>query len=120
VPRLTRQATVLLVEDVARSLDYYRDALGFDVDVYAPLPEDYGFARRDDCYVHLARSQTRRAGAVDLFDAYFYVDDVDELHAELAERGADVVQEPVEQNYGLRELRVRDPDGYVLAFGQVP
>jgi catechol 2,3-dioxygenase-like lactoylglutathione lyase family enzyme len=25
---------------------------------------------------------------------------------------------PVDQGYGQREFRVRDPDGYILAFGQ--
>jgi uncharacterized glyoxalase superfamily protein PhnB len=52
-----------------------------------------------------------------MFDVYVYVDDVDALHAELVERGADLLHGPVEQAYGLRELRVRDPHGYVLAFG---
>jgi hypothetical protein len=54
----------------------------------------------------------------DMFDAYFWVDDVDGLHAELLERGAELLHGPVEQGYGLREIRARDPHGYVLAFGQ--
>jgi uncharacterized glyoxalase superfamily protein PhnB len=54
-----------------------------------------------------------------MFDVYVYVDDVDALHEELVGRGADLVHGPVEQGYGLREIRVRDPDGYVLAFGRL-
>jgi hypothetical protein len=40
------------------------------------------------------------------------------LYADVVERAAEVVHGPVDQDYGLRELRVRDPDGYILAFGQ--
>jgi catechol 2,3-dioxygenase-like lactoylglutathione lyase family enzyme len=54
----------------------------------------------------------------DMFDVYFWVDDVDDLYAELTERGAELVHGPVAQGYGLREFRVRDPDGYILAFGR--
>ena len=33
-------------------------------------------------------------------------------------RGAEVLHGPVDQEYGQRELRVRDHEGYILAFGQ--
>jgi uncharacterized glyoxalase superfamily protein PhnB len=55
-----------------------------------------------------------------MFDLYIYVDDVEVLHAEFVERGADILSPPVDTEYGLREIRVRDPEGYVLAFGKVP
>ena len=48
------------------------------------------------------------------------MDDVDALHDELRARGAEVLNAPVHTEYGLREIRVRDPDGYVLAFGKLP
>jgi catechol 2,3-dioxygenase-like lactoylglutathione lyase family enzyme len=121
---LTGHATVLLVEDVSRSLEYYRDALGFEVEAYEANPEHYGYARRDACFVHVARFEGARAHpnheAVppDMFDVYVWVDDVDELHTELAGRGAELLHGPVEQPYGLREIRVRDPDGYIFAFGR--
>jgi predicted enzyme related to lactoylglutathione lyase len=121
---LTGHATVLLVEDVRRATDYYRDALGFDVELYDRIPDHYGYAQRDGCHVHFARFDgvTPRSNSEvvppDMFDAYFWVDDVDRLYGDVVERGAEVVHGPVDQGYGLREFRVRDPNGYVLAFGQ--
>jgi catechol 2,3-dioxygenase-like lactoylglutathione lyase family enzyme len=121
---LTGHATVLLVDDVRRAIDYYRDALGFTVELYDRLPDHYGYAGRDGCHVHFARfegARPRPNSAVvppDMFDVYFYVDDVSALHDELVERGAELLHGPLEQGYGLREIRVRDPHGYVLAFGQ--
>jgi catechol 2,3-dioxygenase-like lactoylglutathione lyase family enzyme len=121
---LTGHATVLLVDDVRRAIDYYRDALGFEVELYDRIPDHYGYAQRDGCHVHFAGFEgtgPRPNSDVvppDMFDAYFWVDDVDGLHTELFERGADLLHGPVEQGYGLREIRARDRDGYVLAFGQ--
>jgi catechol 2,3-dioxygenase-like lactoylglutathione lyase family enzyme len=122
---VTGHATVLLVDDVRVALDYYRDKLGFEVEQYNANPEHYGYARRDVCAVHFAcfkdaeARPNSKAIPPDMFDVYVYVDDVDALHAELTERGADILHVPVEQGYGLREIRVRDPDGYVLAFGKL-
>ena len=122
---LTGHATVLLVEDVKRALEYYRDRLGFEISEYDRLPEHYGYASRDDCHVHFASFEgvaprpNSEVAPPDMFDIYLWVDDVDAFHAELVERGADVIQEPVDQGYGLRDVRVRDPHGYVLAFGKI-
>ena len=121
---LTGHASVLLVADVARSLQYYRDALGFETRAWDVNPEHYGYASREDCHLHFARFESARArpnheeAPPDMFDVYVWVDDVDALYAELSSRGADLLHGPVEQEYGLRELRVRDPDGYILAFGR--
>jgi catechol 2,3-dioxygenase-like lactoylglutathione lyase family enzyme len=122
---LTGHATVLLVEDVQRALEYYRDRLGFEISEYDRLPEHYGYASRDGCHVHFARFEGVRprpnheVAPPDMFDIYFYVEDVDAFHAELVGRGADLLHGPVDQGYGLREVRVRDPHGYILAFGKV-
>jgi len=41
------------------------------------------------------------------------------LHAELQTNGADIVYGPVVQDaYQMEEFAVRDPEGYVLGFGQ--
>ena len=121
---LTEHATVLLVDDVCGMLDYYRDKLGFEVEEYDLNPEHYGFARRGACAVHFAcfRDAGPQPNSVavppDMYDLYVYVDDVEGLHEEVVERGAELVHPPVDQAYGLREIRVRDPGGYILAFGE--
>jgi catechol 2,3-dioxygenase-like lactoylglutathione lyase family enzyme len=123
--RFAAHATVLLVQDVNRAADYYRDQLGFEVSSYEANPHHYAYASRDDCHVHFAcfKDAVPRPNSVaappDMFDVYVYVDDVEGLHEELVERGADIVLGPVDAVYGLREIRVRDPHGYILAFGKV-
>ena len=119
-------ATVLIVDDVAEALDYYRDKLGFEGHAWEINPTHYGYAEREGCYVHFCHADGARpkpnhvAFPPDMFDLYVYVDDVDVLHEELAGRGAEILNPPVNTEYGLREIRVRDPHGYVLAFGKLP
>jgi uncharacterized glyoxalase superfamily protein PhnB len=85
----------------------------------------YGQATRDGCQIHFAcfneLGPRPNAEVVppDMFDVYLYVDDVDAIYEEFRELGADLVHGPVDQGYGLREIRVLDPHGYVLAFGKM-
>lgn len=59
--RLTGHAAVLLVADVARSTDYYRDALGFESTRWEVNPEHYGYASRHGCHLHFARFEGARS-----------------------------------------------------------
>jgi catechol 2,3-dioxygenase-like lactoylglutathione lyase family enzyme len=121
---LTGLAPVLLVTDVQVAAEYYRDRLGFDVSFYDRIPEHYAYVERDGCHLHFARFDgvaprpNVEVVPPDMFDVYFWVDDVDAFHDEVVARGADVIQAPTDQGYGLRDIRVRDPSGYILAFGK--
>lgn len=48
--------------------------------------------------------------------AAYYRDDA--CHAEISDRGADVVETPADRPYRIRELVVRDPNGIDIVFGQ--
>ena len=43
--------------------------------------------------------------------------DVDAQFASLKDK-VDVIQEPITKFYGMREWYMKDPDGYILCFGQ--
>lgn len=120
--KLAAHATVLLVDDIVRATDFYRDKLGFEVTFYEANPRHYAYAARDDVYVHFAcvAGVPPRPNHPEMFDLYIYVDDLDSLHRELVERGAELLEGPVERDYGMRDLRLVDPHGYELAFGQTP
>jgi catechol 2,3-dioxygenase-like lactoylglutathione lyase family enzyme len=115
-PMMVGSATVLVVGDLAKSLEYYRNALGFDVTFQYGSPAFYACLCRDEVAVHLiAAHETKRLpghGAVCVF-----VKDVDAVHAELAGRGAKVVKPPQNYDYGMRDFDVVDLDGNQLVFG---
>jgi uncharacterized glyoxalase superfamily protein PhnB len=67
---------------------------------------------RDDDYGTLVG--TPGPGGVALYVA---VADSDALHARAAAAGLDVVEAPVDRDYGSREFTCRDPDGRIWTFG---
>jgi len=44
------------------------------------------------------------------------VDDADEHYARSVQAGADILKEPVDQAYGVREYGARDPEGQLWYF----
>ncbi|MDK1327328.1 VOC family protein [Arthrobacter sp. zg-Y1143] len=46
-------------------------------------------------------------------------DDLDGLFARLEAAGADVVQEPIDQDYGVRDCAFRDPTGNLIRINQI-
>jgi catechol 2,3-dioxygenase-like lactoylglutathione lyase family enzyme len=106
-------APLLLVPDVCATADFYRKILGFKGDPGAGT-SDYSVVWRDNAAVHLARGEQAPTG-VRLF---FWVKDVDGLHAELIGRGA-AIEVPIgTRSYGVRDFSVRDPNGILVVFGQ--
>lgn len=115
-PMMARSATVLVVSDLAAGLAYYRDVLGFQVTFEYGEPLSYACLCRDEVALHLlAASGTKRLpghGAMCVF-----VRDVDRLYAELSGRGAELLNQPEDRDYGMRDFDVVDADGNQLTFG---
>ena len=126
-------ATALLqVFDMNAALAFYR-ALGFTVAERSPAVEDGGeryshWCRlsRDDATLMLNTAYDsiadRPAGiAPERYAAHgdtcLYIDcgDADALHAEFAAAGM-ACAAPNDTPYGMRQLYVPDPDGYLLCF----
>ncbi|MBU8875691.1 VOC family protein [Reyranella sp. MMS21-HV4-11] len=108
--------TVFTVADVAASLAYYRDRVGFDVAFEYGAPTFYAGLCSGEVSLHLiAAAQAPRPpghGAVVIF-----VDDVDALHADLLRRGAIILNPPEDRDYGLRDFGIADADGNMIFFG---
>jgi catechol 2,3-dioxygenase-like lactoylglutathione lyase family enzyme len=117
-------ATVLLVADVPASADYYRDALGFSYERFWGDPPDFCMVWRDQQCVMLSGAPEpeliRPVSTVKpaVWDAYFWVQGLDELFEDLRARGARIGHEPLLKPYGVREIVALDLDGHQLAFGE--
>jgi uncharacterized glyoxalase superfamily protein PhnB len=115
-PIMVGAATVFVVSDIAKSIEHYRDALGFTVTFQYGKPTFYACLCRDEVALHLlAAHKTKRLpgnGGICVF-----VKDVDGVYAELAARGANVIKPPQNYDYGMRDFDVIDLDGNQLTFG---
>ena len=109
---LTKIMPEMPTDDVAASVAYYRDVLGFSVNYEQA---DIAVMDRDVVRVLLIARTDRHAG---ITSTYVYVRDADGLHAELRGKGARVLGEPESHPWGLRDFRVLDPDDNQITFGQ--
>jgi catechol 2,3-dioxygenase-like lactoylglutathione lyase family enzyme len=123
---MTQVAPYFLVEDVIATAEFYRDVLGFSFDGFFGDPPGFTIVARDGVRIMFRQARPAKTAIVrpnrsvmdETFDAYIYVSDVDRLATELRAGQADIVEGPVDRIYGMRELLVRDCNGYLLAFGQ--
>lgn len=121
--RFKKIATQFVVEDVVATAEYYCNILGFKLLGYFADPPVYSMVARGDVEMHFGKVddspadqssvQYRRVG----FDAYIWVDDIQELFEELTASGADIIEGPVKRIYESTEVEVRDCNGFKIVFG---
>jgi uncharacterized glyoxalase superfamily protein PhnB len=122
-------APILGVQNVRQAAEYYRDVLGFTLDpidgVFQPRADEpggvYAIVKRSGISVHFQIRRgdlPRRTRPAFERDVYLYVEGLDELHAEIQQRGAVILQPPHVAPHGIREMVVEDLNGYRLAFGE--
>jgi len=111
---------LLFVSDIRRSLEFYSQALGFEVVGRAEGENGVFWCRlqRGGACLMLQQQDSARALAVPPAPSvgfYFVCEDVDAVFAELVEKGL-AVGPPAEAYYGMKQIHVPDPDGYEMVF----
>ena len=121
-PRLTSLAPQFLVDDLARSMAYYRK-LGFTFG--EPWAGVYAIGTRDGLELHLkeapkndAERQHRRTH--EHLDASAGVDGIEVFYARCVAEGVSVLKPLAATEWGTKDFYVEDPDGYIIAFGGSP
>jgi predicted enzyme related to lactoylglutathione lyase len=127
--------TFLAVDDPDKAIVFYRDVLGLEIrnDVsYGELRwVTVGSAAQPDVDIVLEpptanpnMSADDRGVVLDLMAkglygrVVFWTDDCDETFERISQAGADVVQEPIDQPFGVRDCAFRDPAGNEIRFTQ--
>ncbi|NMM90501.1 glyoxalase [Rhodococcus sp. SRB_17] len=133
---LTIHSAFLPHLDHEASLAFYRDILGFDVRkdvgyngmhwitvghpnqpdtslVLHPPTADPGIT--DDERRTITEMMAKGTYAI----LTLATPDLDATFAQLAASGAEIVQEPIEQPYGIRDCAVRDPAGNLIRINEV-
>ena len=112
--KLMQVTPILQVEDLQASLDYYVTHLGFQTQFTHGDPANFASIQRDGLAIFL--QQGGGHGGTQAW-VYLMVSDVDALHEEIKERGAEVADAPVDRPWGMREMLLVDPDGNRLRVG---
>jgi len=125
----------LLVDDHEKALGFYRDVLGFQVrndvsfegmrwvTVVPPSQPDLEITI-ETVDSNPAASPEDKEKQADLLakgmlrGLIFTTDDVDAAFERIRASGADVLQEPIDQAYGVRDCAFRDPAGNMIRLNQ--
>jgi catechol 2,3-dioxygenase-like lactoylglutathione lyase family enzyme len=117
----------LIVSDVARSVEFYRDVLGFTLGPTVPEAAPYVFAIVESGPVRIFLNAPEPAiaeypafanrpigGTLTLF---IDVERIADVYAELRDR-VNVVMPLEKKWYGVTEFAFADPDGYLITFAE--
>ena len=122
----------ITVDDQDKALTFYRDALGLEVKADAPLgpfrwltvgsPDQPGveivLATPDMGHGPDDTEALRALLAKGALQAViFTTDDFDAMYERVRATGAEVLQEPIDQPYGVRDCGFRDPAGNHVRIG---
>jgi uncharacterized glyoxalase superfamily protein PhnB len=131
---LTLSTCFVLVNDPDAALAFYRDTLGMELrnDV---ARESFrwitvGSASQPDVsivltnYVNGSPEDNDAVAAMiakgALYGVHLQAEDLDGTFEELRSGGAEIVQEPADQPWGVRDGAVRDPSGNLIRIAQPP
>ena len=125
--RVEGLAPLLQVFDMPTAIAFYRDLLGFDLVSTSKLGEHFGWAlltlNGTELMLNTAYEDDERPSAPDSYRVcahadttlFFSCPDLDGAYDHLRAKGLDV-NKPVVRSYGMRQLSLKDPDGYFLCF----
>jgi len=114
---------IVPVSDVSKSVAFYRDVLGFAVRTHTPNGS-FALLARDAAGLTLvsAADEAALTATRTNISAYIWVKDLAGLWAELSKDLTALpegrVRPPFTQEYGMREFHVKDPDGFLIFFGE--
>jgi uncharacterized glyoxalase superfamily protein PhnB len=115
----------LLYEDVDAALSFLAKAFGFEEVLRYTGEEGYinhAEMRLDDAKIYLGDpgDQYRNPKKVghETVGIYVLVEDADAHYERAKAAGADIREEPTDQEYGERRYMARDPEGHLWFFAQ--
>lgn len=117
--RVLDSRSVLAVQDLAKSTRFYIEVLGFQLD---PVDaKGWSFLSMDSFKLMLGECADEIAATETGNHSWFVrlmIEGLDEYHREISSRGAEVIAEPADKRWGLREFVIRTPDGHRIMFAE--
>lgn len=123
-PRVSGTSPIVPVSDLAATLAFYTDVLGWTQEV-GNAHHGYALVRRGALMVAMVNAADDAAlhATSHNISAQLWIDDLDAYWAEIAPQLKNLpegrVRAPFNQSYGTREFHLKDPDGFLMLFTQL-
>jgi len=120
-----------IVDNLEETVSFYKDILGFETDWKGSL---FAIISKGNATIMLRQLKTqnlKRPNRIpfsesgwhsknqEAWDAYIWMDKVDEFYNIVKERGAKIIKAIQDTDYGNRDFEIEDNNGYVLCFGKM-
>jgi catechol 2,3-dioxygenase-like lactoylglutathione lyase family enzyme len=118
---ITRIVPQLRTTDMASSIRFYTEKLGFSVEF--SYEDFYTGIRAGDHIFHLKLVDEKDPSIAyvddgEHFHVYFETDDIANLAAQLKSNGVELVKDVHETPWNTREIVIHDDQGHTLYFGE--
>lgn len=120
--RMFRVEPVLRVSDVAATVAFYQDKLGFKVDFMFGEPANHAAVSQGEwtgstVTIQITQAPQNRELTPSSY-LYIFVDtNLVSLFEKYRDLGVEIVSEPKKQPWGMQEFVIKDLQGYVIVFG---
>lgn len=125
--KLNKLTPNLMVEDVAQTMVFYKDILGFEL--VMAIPEegsaDFAIMKHGEVEVMFQSRQSlseeipnfKEAKIGGSFTLYIEIEGIDDFFSAVKDK-AEIVQDMHTTFYGSKEFSIQDTNGYILAFSE--
>lgn len=129
---ITLSQCFVIVTDPDLALDFYRDLLGLElrndvanegfrwITVGAPTQPDVSIVLTN--YLNGSPADNEAVSALvakgALNGVHFHADDLEAAFEKMRDGGAEIVEEPTEQFWGVKDFAIRDPSGNLIRIDQ--
>ncbi|MBZ0137666.1 MAG: VOC family protein [Planctomycetes bacterium] len=110
--RFNQVAPAFAARDFEALVTFYRDVMGFAENYKTGV---YAVLSRDAVQIHLYPERDGKVGGHN--SAYFFIDGVDAFYESVKDR-VNVVHPISDQEYGLRDFLMQDPEGNNIGVAQ--
>lgn len=111
--RFLDTTVILPVLDVKKTVQFYKEKLGFEINIMWENP-NYASVRRENVHIEFGEARQKHAGSG---VCYIHVEDVDSVHRQLEHSGVEFVGDFSDRDYGCKDFRIKDNNGNLLIIG---
>ncbi|MDE2890430.1 MAG: VOC family protein [Gemmatimonadota bacterium] len=113
---LGRMAPCIAVSNVEKSVAFYASMFGMSKTFENGIPVGFVIMKKDRAELHLSLRHDKESSTHNV--AHLKVSDANALYNHLSNSGVRIIKGLRDQQYGLRDFVIADPDGNRIDIGQ--